>query len=347
MTEQYTPTHEISTDQLIEQLELPRPSVIALEGGPCGGKTTIANLLAKEASSQGRPVVILPEAATELGTKLLERGLSIPYLAEHDRPGYLAFQKDLLTQIATNIEQAKLQYAGTNALIIADRADTAAYMSAEEYDEVLTDTGLLVPPHCTLVDTIMYLPSLAHQDAERYELLMQTNNTRYESSDDAIATCMRNLRTISIHPDVRVYCGTDFAAKTEHVLGDIMCQTEREKPELIASGDSYATLQATLVSMMSEPLQAMAITRTAHDGFDLEEHRKTESNQHLYYFLPHNPKAPERSAISNRQFDALYDKSGCIAKQSYIYRKHVISNGGNKVIVATKHYYDGHWTLEI
>ena len=345
MTEQYTTHHEISTDQLIEQLEQPRPTVIALEGGPCGGKTTIANLLAAEADNQGRPVVILPEAATELGTKLLEQGLSIPYLAEHNRPGYLAFQKDLLIQIATNIEQAKTQYAGTNALIIADRADTAAYMSAEEYDEVLTDTGLHIPPHSQLIDTILYLPSLAHEDAKRYESLMQTNATRYEDATNAISTCLKNLETVSMHPDIRVYWGKDFDVKTQQVLDDVLHSSNGRLAQTLANGDSPAVLASVLESLRATPLEAIAITRSAHHGFELE-HRVTEAGRHLYYYYQQNPDAPARSTLTHKQYTALSGRP-CLGHQSYLRQQHIINNQDSKAMATVTHQNNGQWALEI
>jgi hypothetical protein len=345
MVEQHAHYPETSTDQIMEQLERPGPTVLALEGGPLGGKTTIANMLVAEATAQGREAIILPEVATELGTKLLERGLSIPYLAEHDRPGYLAFQKDLIAQIAANITAAKERYAGTNALIIADRSDNAAYMSRQEYDEVLTDVGLSAPPHTTLVDTMIYLPTLAHDDSDQYEALLQTNATRYESPADAIATCVRNMDTVSMHPDLRVYWGADFAQKTTQVLHDVLDNAPQSKARVIANGTSLDMLRAILETVDATALEASAIHRTSHQRFDLE-HRITEAGNHLYYYFSHVKNAAERRTLTLDEFEIL-SREEQLNSDAYICQPYMISSNNYRTIATVKQHNDGHWTLEV
>lgn len=285
MTEQYSP------QALIEDLSKQRPTVVALEGGPCGGKSTIAERLIEEATRIGRTAVIVPEAATELGAELLKNGSSIPYLAEHDRPAYLAFQKKLLRQIVTNVVETREQHAGTNALIIADRCDLAAYVSPDEYDEVLQDTGFTAPPHMQLIDKVLYLPSLARENPARYTELMSTNATRFEDPEAATETCQRNLETIGMHPGLRIYWGDNFEDKVQNVLASVLHDEALETPA--ANNDT------------AKRIASLAVERSQHEHnnstFHLE-HYITEAGYHARYITSIDGR---RTAVNEQQHSQL------------------------------------------
>jgi thymidylate kinase len=265
MTEHNQPPH-VSIPELLDELNQPHPTVIAFEGGPCGGKTTIVNRLAG-LSSPERPVVVLPEAATQHIEKLNDAGVSIPDLIMHDRQGFLALEADILNTIVSNIELARITYEGTDALIVADRTDIGAYVTADEYRTILKATGRQQPPHLDLVDKMVYLPSLAREDAEKYTQLMTTNSARYESAEDAVATCVRNLGAVALHPELSVHWGGDFDQKVTTVLEEVM-HPEREIEAKYTQDPSrlpYDLAPELLRAITDAKLGELAITQSYHE----------------------------------------------------------------------------------
>lgn len=214
-----TPQPETVTE-LFERLMAPQPTVIGIEGGPCSGKTTLVERL--QATDSERPVIVLPEAATEHIIKLAERGLTVPELAANDREGFLAFEADVLQTIITNIEQAREQYAGTDAIIVADRCDIGAYLSDAEHQQLLHLLGRDMPPMLDLVDRLYYLPSVALEAPEKYDELKTNNDARYETLEQAQATCRANLAAVRRHPEIHVAWGGEFEAKLDHLVSSIM-----------------------------------------------------------------------------------------------------------------------------
>jgi thymidylate kinase len=204
MYEQLHPQEYQEQQALLEQLCAPQPTVIGVEGGPCSGKTTLINRLSELATDQDRTVVLLPEAATPHIEKLTASGRSISELAVHDRPAYLAFEADVLRTIVDSIEEAKRLHANTNAIIVADRVDIGAYLSEAEYVAVLAMIGLDTIPMLGIVDQLYYLPTVARENSQRYEELKRTNPARYETSEEAVATCQANLAAVSRHPELHI-----------------------------------------------------------------------------------------------------------------------------------------------
>lgn len=172
----------------------PRPTVIGLEGGPCSGKTTLSTAIEMRAANVDRPVVVLPEAATEHIAQLAESRRTVAELAEHDRPAYLEFERGVLGTIIAGIERAKAAHAGTDAIIVADRVDIGAYVSPLEYRRLLNGFGLWRPPMHDLVDRLIFLPSVASEQPAQYHRLRDTNKARLETSaEEAAAVCAANL----------------------------------------------------------------------------------------------------------------------------------------------------------
>lgn len=171
----------------------------------------------------GRPFVLLPEAATKCIEELQAQGRSVEYLARHDRPGLIDFETKVLGRIIDGVATARRQHQNTNTIIAADRIDIAAYVKPEEYTTILHRLGRAASLLETEVDTVLYLPTLAHHDPIGYETLVSTNTARYEQrANQAIATCNANFETVKHHPDVRIYEQQDFAQKIGQVISDVM-----------------------------------------------------------------------------------------------------------------------------
>lgn len=205
----------------------PQPTVIGLEGGPCSGKTTLINRLQEEAAIGERQLVVLEEAATPHIAKLQAHGIDPADLAEHDRPGWLAFEKDVMRTIHDAIAGARDRYAGTPAIIVADRCDIGAYLTPEEHRQLVAELGYDEPPVTSLVDQLYFLPTVAREDPERYKQVRATNGARYEDAEGAIATCQANLESVSTHPELHVAWGGEFRQKIERLTRQIL-QPETE-----------------------------------------------------------------------------------------------------------------------
>ncbi len=153
---------------------------IVVTGGPCGGKSTVLDVLRNQFASQ---VVVVPEVATIL----LEGGFPVPGRDVDWSPEWqVAFQSAILP-VQLQMENAyvlKAKQKGIN-LLICDRGllDGAAYTpgGAEafcnehdlDHDEVMNRYAL-----------IMHLESLATGNPELYG---KTNNAvRFEDLEEAI-----------------------------------------------------------------------------------------------------------------------------------------------------------------
>jgi thymidylate kinase len=215
--------HEYQEQQkLLESLLRPHPTVIGLEGGPCGGKSTLLAEVERQAVETGRKVVVLGEAATPRIAALEAEGKSVPGIAKNDRSAYLQFQENILVDTIQNLENALSQHAHTDAVIIMDRCDIGAYVSIEEHRAILGKLGRKVAPMHEYVDQLYYLPSVARVQPEQYEALQRTNYVRYEDTDQAVARCKDNLDAVHDHPELHVVWGGDFNQKIQKAVQAIL-----------------------------------------------------------------------------------------------------------------------------
>jgi len=212
-----------SNEELVSRLMSPQPRVIGIEGGPCGGKSTLTERVVSEAEQRGVPVYVLPEVATKHILRLAENGLSIAELAVNDREGYLAFQAAVLGDINERIIAAKQQFAGTDTLIISDRLSNRPYITPEEYvglcHQLGYDTEEVMHGY---VDKVIYLPSVSKVAPDLYEQFQLSNKVRYESLAEAQATCDRTLASVASHPELHIIAdGYDFEAKMRRALNHV------------------------------------------------------------------------------------------------------------------------------
>lgn len=196
-----------------------RPFTVALEGGPCGGKSTASEYIARRAAQLGARLVVLPEVATGF---INEKQVDVPWLAQNKRAEFIDLETELLDLILSGIKQAQQHEAGKDSIILADRCDVAAYVEPQEYVEITRRLGYTNAPHLTLVDKIAYMPSLAHHDPMRYEQLMSTNGARYEDAAEARATCDRNKQTMDMHPGFEVFDEHNFDVRLNRVASSVL-----------------------------------------------------------------------------------------------------------------------------
>ena len=133
---------------------------IVLTGGPAAGKTTLISRILKEfKQDEGWKVITIPETATELisgfGIKPFGGGVSM-----------LDFQ-DFVVSDQLHKEQLALKAAQMvpeeHVIVLYDRAlfDDKAYISDEEFRQVLARFGLTEQQALSHYDTVLHLVSCA------------------------------------------------------------------------------------------------------------------------------------------------------------------------------------------
>ena len=149
---------------------------IVLTGGPAAGKTTLISRILKEfKQDEGWKVITIPETATELisgfGIKPFGGCVSM-----------LDFQ-DFVVSDQLHKEQLALKAAQMvpeeHVIVLYDRAlfDDKAYISDEEFRQVLARFGLTEQQALSHYDTVLHLVSCAKGAEFAYDL---GNNARTE-----------------------------------------------------------------------------------------------------------------------------------------------------------------------
>ncbi len=332
--------------QIFEEICRPQPIVIAAEGGPCGGKTTLINEIKLLSQEQTKNFVLIPEIATAEIGKLLNAGISIENFFSY-QPSYLEFQKHILNKIVLNIQDAKEKYAGTNSIIVVDRADIKPYLNEEQYDQILLELGLEQSPLISLVDKVVYLPTVAKISSEVYEALLSTNPSRYESTAQAIDTCNRNLKIASINPEFSIYSSPNFKDKISDALFDIFHHEIEKESKFIPNYpiDINQTLEI-IDSSSNEYLNSMDIYQSYHEiaGQKFRLRHGVVDNKHVFYHfaLKSGNNGDTRQEIHRNLSKDLYNQLyeiNCI-KELHKIRSRFIYEFQNKEYILCLDYYD-------
>jgi predicted ATPase len=202
----------------------PSPEIVVVSGGPCGGKTTLIEELPTLAAAAGRDLAVMPEIASQLITE----GVDFGDLAQNNRPAYLEAQRCIIARELDFIANAHHAYAGSNTLVIMDRGinDTFAYMTPDEAVQLASEYDKVPHDFYELVDRVVYMPSIAVRDPRAYEQLKATNTARYETAQQAAATCLRTVAQWAGHPELCIVDEPDFETKLRRAgqlcLGTVM-----------------------------------------------------------------------------------------------------------------------------
>ena len=173
---------------------------IVLTGGPAAGKTTLISRVLKEfKQDEGWKVITIPETSTELiscfGIKPFGGCVSM-----------LDFQ-DFVVADQLHKEQLALKAAQMvpeeRVIVLYDRAlfDNKAYVSDDEFRQVLSHFGLTEQQALTHYDTVLHLVSCAKGAEFAYNF---GNEARYEPLEVAREKDELTLRAWSAHPNVHV-----------------------------------------------------------------------------------------------------------------------------------------------
>lgn len=188
---------------------------IVLTGGPAAGKTTLISRILKEfRQDDGWRVITVPETATDLisGFGIKPFGGCVTMLE---------FQYFVISDQLHKLRLA-LRAAQTvpeeNVLIICDRGlfDDRAYISEEEFHEVLGSFGITQEEALGYYDAVLHLVSCAKGAEFAYNF---GNEARYEPLEVAREKDDLTLRAWSAHPNLHIIDNSvNFEDKLERGL---------------------------------------------------------------------------------------------------------------------------------
>ncbi|MCK4539760.1 ATP-binding protein [Candidatus Parcubacteria bacterium] len=183
---------------------------VVLTGGPCGGKSTIAEALAREF---GNKIIIVPEVATAL----FEAGFPPP------NPWTQEWQDALQAAIISGQHKAESQAmteAANNGAkaIICDRGilDGAAYLAggvAEFCQRFRVDENNALSQY----ETVIHLESLSTLNPDLYMDLITTNPNRFEPLEQAQGRELNLRHAWAQHPK-RIHLAGKLNKSAERTL---------------------------------------------------------------------------------------------------------------------------------
>ena len=190
---------------------------IVITGGPCAGKTTAMSWIQNEFTRRGYRVLFIPETATELisgGVAPWTCGTNLDYQKCQVR---LQMEKEAI------FEQAARTMKDEKILIVCDRGglDNRAYMTREEWEQVLGSVGIDELTLRDSYDAVFHLVTAAKGAEEAYTTA--NNAARYETVEEAAAMDDKLIAAWTGHPHLKIIDnGTDFRTKLEKLIAEIV-----------------------------------------------------------------------------------------------------------------------------
>lgn len=260
--------------------------MIAISGGPCGGKTTAMAEIVRWCQDHGFTPIVVPEAATSL----INSGLN-PLSAD--------FQDFILSDIihAENL-RLKAAYSGVykDPVLIGDRGrmDGQAYVrSPEEFTAALERVGLKITEARDIYDGVIFLDSAADGAEEFYTT--GNNEARRESLEEALILNNRTKAAWHGTPHLIVIdnkAGEDFDRKIQRcvealarILGvpvPIECERKFKLLEFDPDKLPQSAVEVSIIQTYLMSTKPNVVERVRARG----------NRDHMYYF--HTIKEPIR-----------------------------------------------------
>lgn len=253
---------------------------IVITGGPCAGKTTGLNWIRNAFTKLGYTVLFISETATELITG----GVSPVTCATN-----LEFQK---CQMRLQLEKEKIYEAAAKSmpagkiLIVCDRGalDNRAYMSEEEFKEILSGIGANETELRGSYDAVFHLVTAA-KGAEKF-YTTANNTARTETAEEAAALDDKLIAAWTGHPHLRIIDNsTGFDGKMRRLICEISSflgepgPYETERKFLIEYPDT-AVLEAMPNCRRAEIIQTYL---KSEDDEEVRIRQRGSDGNFLYY----------------------------------------------------------------
>jgi CYTH domain-containing protein/thymidylate kinase len=198
--------------------------MIAITGGPCGGKSTFLARVAKRLKKYDIHPIIITEAATEL----IKAGV-LPTMI-----GWDVFQEELLQYALARedhyIEMAR-QMPDQKIVILCDRGllDSKAYMGEENFRNMAAEFGYNETELRNRYAMVIHLVTAAKGAPSFYTL--KNNRARTESPELAIERDEKIEHAWHDHPHhVMIDNSTDFAEKMKRALRALARRLDMPEP---------------------------------------------------------------------------------------------------------------------
>lgn len=283
-------------------------TVIAITGGPCGGKTTALADLYGRLTDRGYKVLVSPESATKLITAgMLPGELSKPEFQEEILLDILA-QEERMHSIATRYRDA-----GRKVVILCDRGtmDGEAYIEPEQFTGIIERLGYSRSELCDgRYHAAMHLQSAAIGAVEAYTL--SNNRARTETVEQAEALDRRTLHAWQCHRHPRLIDNsTDFQGKLHRLFGEICAvlgdpvPLEREDKYVIRWFDPR-----TLPVRHTESLIRQDYLVSPSRGEERRVRSRTDASGTIYFYTMKRRAGPgvrieQEKMIAQPEYDAL------------------------------------------
>ena len=189
---------------------------VVITGGPCAGKTTAMSWIQNAFTERGYTVLFIPETATEF----ISGGVA-PWTCGTNLD-YQMCQMELQLKKEELLDRAAQTMPADKILIVCDRGamDNKAYMSNEEFNQVLSRLNLHEVELRDHYDAVFHLVTAANGAPEAYSFA--NNKARYESEEDAIRLDDRLIASWSGHPHLTIIDNsTGFEQKMHRLLEEM------------------------------------------------------------------------------------------------------------------------------
>lgn len=251
-------------------------SVIAVTGGPCGGKTSVLAYLRRELEDHGITAIVVPEAARLfIGGGLTPSSLKPEQFQEGIIRSLMA-QEDIFKGLASRLSVERV-------VILCDRGtmDSRAYVEASLFDRILAKNGWNVPMlRDVRYDAVLHLVTAADGAEEFYTV----DGERFETPEQARALDEATRDAWVGHSHLKVIDNSsDFEGKKNRALHFVLHHLGLPVPLEIER--KYRVSREALAHL---PSHATRISIEQHyiqypDGREERIRRRSQDGHAVYY----------------------------------------------------------------
>jgi CYTH domain-containing protein/nucleoside-triphosphatase THEP1 len=173
--------------------------IIAITGGPCGGKTEIIPIVREELENCGVHVITIPELATEFCSNGMACGRHL-LINEFERQ---LLMSQIERELACVRAAAKMPFPRIVILTDRGRLDVKAYVD-QSFKKMVEEIGYDEAKLCDFYSAVFHLQSLSVEFPDKYDLFCKNNIHRRENAAEAKAVDQKTMLSWLAHPHLRV-----------------------------------------------------------------------------------------------------------------------------------------------